>query len=207
MKTYEQILREKYFFVYNEMKTANDKEATELKDLLTVHIAMYLSSYGMYRGSSKIFKYFNYKVHEGITEIVLKEEHNFLYDLNHDNFDDKTLKHIYKLYQEIWQEYEKKFTLINHKEDNGIPTKTLVTKIILGIFGCMPAYDSYVEEELKLLEIKHSISNEKKFFESMKEILEHFKDCELEADKKYPYMKKIDMNLFMIGKVRRNKNK
>jgi len=104
----------------------NDNLDNEVKAL---HLAGYLCSWGMYRGSSKLLSEHNYMIFKDLVLILneymdLRKE--FLLESDYDRF----LELVRKI---------KEFL-----DNKGITsTDTLITKIILGVYGCFPALDEY----------------------------------------------------------------
>lgn len=73
-------------------------------------------------------------------------------------------------------------------------------KIILRVFGCMLAYDTYVSEQLKKMNISSKLNSQNNFIKSIKEICKFFyEEIKNSKYKEYSYMKKVDMSLFIIG--------
>ena len=86
------------------------------------------------------------------------------------------------------------------------PSDTLVTKIMLGVFANIPAYDQYFRKSLKLHSVnKKSLLKIKKFYEEDKETFDSIKIRTFdfltakETDIIYPKAKLIDMCGFMDG--------
>ena len=201
-------------------------------DYLALHLAFYLASWGMYRGSSFLLQY-DYKIHERAVEHILNPEYEKLWDITIENIDklDKEeikskLASVTEQLMEVYNKYKstaiKKISQGDGKLDERDKeleeniTDTLVTKILLGTFGCVPAYDRYVVSALKRIGIKetkfikkHKL-NEKAFdaiwefcIESkttLKEVYNSFKKLpEGLNHKKYPIMKILDISLWQYG--------
>ena len=111
------------FFKSNKIKILKDEN---LLDLASLNLAFYLASWGMYRGSSNLL-WNDYKIHKTLIKNLLEKCDN-LYKTNV-QFDD-----IKPAYDEIKKYYG---------EHNITPTDTLITKVLMGIFGCVPAYDNF----------------------------------------------------------------
>lgn len=114
---------------YNYFKL-NRKDTTKT-DLLCLHLAWYLASWGMLRGSAGLINY-DYLVHKDFVTKISEEKYDSLYDfsLNEDLIFDAV-----QLINECYPESISK-------------TDTLITKILLGVFGCVPAYDRYFKSAL-----------------------------------------------------------
>ena len=102
----------------------------ELPDVLALHLGFYLASWGMYRGSSKLLQK-DYKIHKNAVTIILSHYH--LRDIVINNLlpEIKSVEHVIKDLSHFYS--EEKIT----------PTDTLISKIILGTLGCLPAFDRY----------------------------------------------------------------
>lgn len=62
--------------------------------------------------------------------------------------------------KDILKSYIDNIVLVNNKRANINVTDTLITKIILGTFGCVPAYDMYFLKGLKYNGFKSRRFNE-----------------------------------------------
>lgn len=206
-------------------KEITESNKKEIFDYLALHLGFYLASWGMYRGSSFLLQY-DYKIHEKAVEIILKPEYNKLWDITLENIDklDKeeiksNLASVIEQLMEVYNKYKtiaiEKILQGNVKLEENI-TDTLVTKILLGTFGCVPAYDRYVVSALKRIGIKetkfikkHKL-NEKAFDEvwefcvksktTLKEVYNSFENLPRGLNhKKYPIMKILDISLWQYG--------
>lgn len=126
-------------FCHKAFHPSSGKDA----DYLALQLAAYLASWGMYRGSSGLFRT-NYTVHAGAVDIIL-EFRSKLYMQNEDDL--FTLSQIEQMMQlkELLKSHYKGIQV--NWSDKGLksisPTDTLLSKIILGSLGCVPAYDTY----------------------------------------------------------------
>lgn len=166
------------------------------EDLACLHLSFYLASWGMYRGSSFLLQK-DYLIHKEVVQKILKYKYLQNIDLNTISKIDKEFKDIF-----ILSTFIKKSSLYNHKV-----TDTLLTKILLGTLGCVPAYDRYFLNTLKIKKISPSTKfSEKNLFELI-ELFRNEKDTfiKLQLDIKiktgfnYPIMKLIDMYFFILG--------
>jgi hypothetical protein len=93
----------------------------------------YLSSWGMIRGSSKLLQKSPAYLKILIDNFISKNENKDLWDIDVDKYTDdeikERLKDTYKKIKEILKDVK--------------PTKTLITKIMLGVYGNVPAFDKY----------------------------------------------------------------
>jgi hypothetical protein len=104
-------------------------------------LCFYLASWGMFRGSSFILRksavYFKPLI-EYIDKLAKKDQS--LWDIDVDKYDDENIKKILDARDEI------KKCIIREREH---ADKTLTGKIMLGVFGCIPAFDRYFCDTLK----------------------------------------------------------
>ena len=150
-------------------------------DYLALHLAFYLASWGMYRGSTTLLKK-DYKVHYKVVELIkpiaLKREAI------------KSLVEIQGLMDNIVQEYSK----VGIKA-----SKTLQTKVLLGTLGCFPALDRFFIDGWNI-EFESSPTNEKIFNFALENISE-IEDCQKTVNRNmiYPPMKIVDMYFWQKG--------
>ena len=85
-------------------------------------------------------------------------------------------------------------------------TDTLLSKIMLGTLGCVPAYDRYFIDGLKEMRMEHTGFNEASLNElfifideNQKEIIQAQKLIHSKTQRHYPQMKILDMYFWQIG--------
>ncbi len=160
--------------------------------LLSLHLGFYLASWGMYRGSSKLLQK-DYLVHEGGVEILKafsslrcsKTREITVHDIDT----------ILQLISELKAYYKSVLGVL--------PSNTLISKIILGTLGCLPAFDRYFCDGVKEQE-KDFRSLTKKSLLLLFEYMENRKDDINKIRKQhseiyYPNMKLVDMYFWQIG--------
>lgn len=115
-----------------------------------LHLGFYLASFGMYRNQallncdSSVFKYLIINLFSVPREHFY--EHNYLC----------SLKEIQQLSNAV------KTSLQKSLEEDEIYTNcsnTLITKILMGIFGCVPAYDTYFSKSIRKLACEGKAKN------------------------------------------------
>ena len=174
-------------------------------DYLSLHLAFYLASWGMYRGSSFLLQK-DYKVLSPIVKKVLKPEYDCLFgvacaDLREPEVQDsleKLRKFIAKQFRPIRDE-------VAGREVASPVSPVLITKILMGTLGCVPAYDRFFEEGARHLGLEKKSYNEVSLLE-LADIYEEHNDRLEEArrgmrteDLVYPQMKILDMGFWQIG--------
>jgi hypothetical protein len=115
-------------YCYKYFKTTKDLTNDIEKSCLT--LGFYLASWGMFRGSSFLLQK-SAKHFQSTIEYIATLDKS-VWDIDVDNYDKKNIHAIIKIYDDI------KALLIN----NGNAHLTLITKIQLGIFGFIPAFDT-----------------------------------------------------------------
>lgn len=172
------------FRVFSDTKEINGESI----DYLSLHLAFYLASWGMLRGSSDLLQK-DYKIHIPIVEIILSEKAQSLKKMWIGQSD---IAPINDLLHNIKDEYK---TL----EVNA--TEILLTKTLLGTLGCTPAFDRYFREGWKdVVGRDFSIENVVEFASNHKEQIEVCQKLVEENIKmKYPSMKIIDMYFWQHG--------
>ena len=130
------------------------------RDLLTLYLYSYLASWGMLRNSFLMQK--DYKFSQPVVDILCKDKYDCLLDYN--PFTDEgqaNARLIVELAREItsyyigqtyFEEGSRRLIKIDSVSD------TLVTKILLGTFGCSVAYDTYVKKGLSHHQLTQRLS-------------------------------------------------
>ncbi len=110
---------------------------------MSLQLAFYLASWGMYRGSLFLLQK-DYKVHIPVVKELLNEKYDVLAGIDCIGFKDDSNQ---KLLQDINSFLEQYYDKIRHKvkeqELKNQLSFTLITKILMGTLGCVPAYDRY----------------------------------------------------------------
>ncbi|MCF8373416.1 MAG: hypothetical protein K9H64_17490 [Bacteroidales bacterium] len=189
-------------YCYNYFRTTNDLTKDIEKSCLV--LGFYLASWGMFRGSSfllqKSVKHFEPAI------LCIATFDKSVWEIDVDCYDDNNIQTIIKIYKNI------KICLINNNNSD----LTLITKILLGVFGFIPAFDNNFcvafraisdgQCGFRKLNIK-SLSFIKAFYESNKNTIDRLSSETYTTDfitgKKttinYPKAKIIDMYGFTAG--------
>ena len=174
-------------------------------DYLSLHLAFYLASWGMYRGSCFIFQK-DYKVHTPIVEKVLKPEYDCLLGLAcTDVRNDDVWEQLKNLSDFIAAHFQPIRDEVAGREVVSSVSPVLITKILMGTLGCVPAYDRFFEEGAKYLGLEKKSYNKDSLLE-LADIYEAHNDRLEEArrgmqceDLTYPQMKLLDMGFWQVG--------
>ena len=174
-------------------------------DYLSLHLAFYLASWGMYRGSSFLLQK-DYKVLLPVVEEILKPEYDCLFGLAcTDVRNDDVRAQLKELYKSIAAHFDPiREQVAGHKVETPV-SQVLITKILLGTLGCVPAYDRFFGIGAKYLGLekdtyqKKSLRELADFYEAHNDRLEEARrgmQCE---DMTYPQMKLLDMGFWQVG--------
>ncbi len=210
-------------YCYESFKSSfsklNDLEESDFL-CLSLQLAFYLASWGMYRGSSFLLQ-FDYKIHLETVKLILQNKYTHLLGYNWDKkstnyssnldllFGDKGLAESIK---EIYKPFRGKVE--KNGETKQDISDILVTKILLGTLGCVPAYDEMLKRAIKFGKEE---CNENKFIQrfgkrSFEALIDFYarENTKLEEKRKtlalkdfpeieYPQMKLLDMGLWQLG--------
>lgn len=166
-------------------------------DYLALHLAFYLASWGMYRGSSFLLQK-DYKVHIPIVRIIQEQKYDPLFGISAEELCKKSnLTLLDDVGTRIRNCYAEETPAFDGAMNNA--TDTLVTKILLGTLGCVPAYDRYYTHSVKKHHISSGMYNRNSVYRVAKfycENSDEFEKSRHELSKcgiEYPPMKLMDM--------------
>lgn len=182
---------------YNAFSENRNKTDAKTVDYLALHLAFYLASWGMYRGSSFLLQK-DYKVHIPVIHIIQEEKYNALFGISAvDLCKEENLLLLDEISKRIKGAYADEMPSregsVNHA------TETLVTKILLGTLGCVPAYDRYYIYGVKKYKISSgqynamSVSNVAKYYCDNEDEFERLRMELSKCGTEYPPMKLMDM--------------
>ena len=189
-------------YCYNYFQTTDDLTKDVERSCLT--LGFYLASWGMFRGSSFLLQ--KSVKHFEPTIFYISKLDRSVWKIDVDNYDDQNIQTIISTYNGI-----KERLIINGNAD-----LTLVTKIMLGIFGFIPAFDSYFGKTFRAIVSgqcgfrrvnKKSLTLIKNFYEANKLVIDNLSSQTLTTDFatgnktkiNYPKAKIIDMYGFIFS--------
>lgn len=190
-------------YCYNYFRMTNDYTQDVEKSCLV--LGFYLASWGMYRGSSFLLQ--NSVKHFEPTIRYIAKLDKSVWEIDVDNYNEKKIQTIIEIYKDI-----KNLLILDENSD-----LTLITKILLGVFGFIPAFDNYFCSSFREISAGQcgfrsvnikSLSLIKSFYESNKETIDKLSDetytkdfiTEQKTTVHYPKAKIIDMYGFQLGK-------
>lgn len=113
----------------------NRNHLTENIEVGCMYLWGYLASWGMLRGSSVLLQDNSPASLKGLLSLFANNKDNRVWDLDLQNYSKPdAIDEIIGMYNSIESELKKIMEQ---------PSVTLITKIMLGVFGCVPAYDGY----------------------------------------------------------------
>ncbi|MDU5164670.1 MAG: hypothetical protein E6212_09070 [Actinomyces sp.] len=175
-------------------------------DYLSLHLAFYLASWGMYRGSSFLLQK-DYKVLVPIVEKILKPEYDCLFGLAcTDLRNDDIRAQLKKLYDYIADYHFRPIRdKVAGREVTTPVSPVLITKILMGTLGCVPAYDRFFQDGVATYKVttqeysRNSLLKLVDFYEEYNDRLEEARRGMRVGDLIYPQMKLLDMGFWQIG--------
>lgn len=173
-------------------------------DYLSLQLAYYLASWGMLRGSSFLL-WKDYKIHIPMVKEMLKPEYDCLQGVECHAFLQKEIQVAWqKLNTTLADYYESVRKSINDDVKKGI-SSVLLSKILLGVLACVPAYDRFFMSAVKEYKVASSIYG----LNSLVSLSEFYSIYHNELEKlrktlafdgiPYPQMKLLDMGFWQLG--------
>lgn len=174
-------------------------------DYLSLHLAFYLASWGMYRGSCFLLQK-DYKVLSPVVEKILKPEYDCLFGVAcTDVRNDDVWAQLKELSDYISDYFDPIRKEVAGREIASSVSPVLITKILMGTLGCVPAYDTFFGIGAKQLGLKEKTYNKNSLLELADFYEEHNDRLEearlgMQTDELiYPQMKLLDMGFWQIG--------
>lgn len=190
---------------YSYFQTLSSSPTDREIDLGALHLAFYLASWGMYRGSTFLLQK-DYRVHIPIIRLLFEKSFASLWNCsNIEVFDDQCADLIVELSESITANYREIIKSVDGTPRDVTASDTLTTKIMLGTLGCVPAYDRYVYSGLSRLGLKPYIFGRNGLRRLFTYCREHSSELQsivimTQSGKlRYPPMKLMDMYLWRLG--------
>lgn len=183
-----------YFYSFYKQNGLHELANGENLQMSCLHLGFYLASWGMMRGSSFLLEKSigNYK---NLIKVISEMDPK-LWEIDVNNYNEENIELLLNCKKQIFEAFGKDYK----------PTDTLITKIMLGVFANIPAFDQYVRKSLKVNELNEkSIWKIKDFYEGNKKEIDSFEiktfdflTCN-ETNIVYTRAKLVDMCGFMDG--------
>jgi hypothetical protein len=205
-----------WWYCYQAFSEAFAHPGTEDRNYLTLSLAFYLASWGMYRGSSFLLQH-DYQVHRIVVDYLLDDPSpRILWASSQNQVDFYSQSNNVNTLIDTCTKLE---TLYKMNDPKASVTATLASKVLMGTLGCTPAYDKYVVESIKEAGfinspvrkdgnfefIRQSISNISKFYFDN---VQTFQKVKMKPQGfYYPPMKIMDMVLWRMSFRKREAEK
>ena len=189
------------YCVFRDARTDSSPDC----DYLSLHLAFYLASWGMYRGSSFLLQK-DYKVLVPIVEEILKPEYDCLFGVACVGLrDPKVQERLKELCDDIAEHFRPIRNEVAGREVASSVSPVLITKILMGTLGCAPAYDRFFQDGVATYKVTTQEYSPKSvlklvdFYEEHNDRLEEARRGMRTDDLVYPQMKLLDMGFWQIG--------
>ena len=173
-------------------------------DLMCLHLAWYLASWGMLRGGSFLLQK-DYRIHWPIVKLLVSKEYHELYDCPIEKLSDPMVcAKIIELSEKMVELY-KGLTIDLGDGEGRNASDTLITKILLGTIGCTPAYDRYFKCGLALSDVAQQRYGQRSMMQLVGYYMDNYAEFEsfreeISRDRvAYTPMKILDMCFWQIG--------
>ena len=201
-----------YFQSFHKSNTTSEIAAKQNIEFSVLQLAYYLASWGMFRGSTALLRHSSHALKSVVEFVAAAPEKYWKIDI--DNYD-VAINDLTTLYLEIGSKIH--IPLVKDGKDKAQEaTAILVTKILLGVFGCTPAMDEFFmtgigKSNLAYLNYQDAIDKVKiiwqdlfDFYQKHKSVIDNKTITSLQFDGSkslflYPKAKVIDMLFFEKG--------
>ncbi len=174
-------------------------------DYLSLQLAFYLASWGMYRGSSFLLQK-DYRIHIPIVEEILTPQYDCLFGIECIALEKQEVQDSLKKLESTIERYYGEI----RRDIKGAHLKSrlstaLITKILMGTLGCVPAYDKYFIAGIKRQRVTTGYYNVASllglvdFYRYNHDKLEAMRKHLTAYDLLYPQMKLLDVGFWLIG--------
>lgn len=179
---------------YNAFKKyRHDKDKTEF---LCMHLSCFMASWGMLR-NSKLIEY-DYFIHKDFVIEISNSKYDRLYDNSFENND--LIKELVDLINKLYL-----YKIKTRITEGDSLSDTFVTKILLGVFGCVPAFDRYFVKAVSHYKVcsqsfnERSLNNLYSYYNLYFEEFENLRKQIEDEGVYYTPMKLIDMCFWQLG--------
>ncbi len=180
-----------FFFEQRHTAALADKEQLPISCL---QLGFYLASWGMLRGSSFLLSK-SVKVYEDVIKVIA-HANPIWWTIDVDSYTPSNIDHLLECYRMIGAAFGSKYT----------PSDTLITKIMLGVFGNVPAFDSYFRYGFGVNTFgRNSLVKVGHFYEHQAPLIEKYRIQTLDVvtgqhtTRRYTRAKVMDMIFFIEG--------
>ena len=190
--------------VFNDAHNSQNID-DEYIDYLCLHLAFYLASWGMYRGSSFLLQR-DYKVHKDAIKVILDNKYNYLWGIPINDYKQEYNQELlFDITNKLKEIYNKIRLSVKEKMPKNELSDTLVTKILMGTYGCVPAYDRYFISGIRNEKVASGNFNKRSILELVDFYNKYYDDFETARKQmavfgmEYPQTKILDSCFWQIG--------
>lgn len=173
-----------------------------------LQLGYYLASWGMFRASSQMLR--RSSKHLAPLVSVLANDLGYLWGLDVDGYDTETIPKLREaeiaVRRALRDAPDVEATLEGHGLKGLVASETLTTKILLGVFGCVPAFDTYFRRGFEVATFgPKSLFKIREFYDANAPVLDAFHIPTVDftsgeaTDLLYPKAKLVDMIFFVAG--------
>lgn len=173
-----------------------------------LQLGFYLASWGMLRGSSAML--WRSSKHLAPLVDVIADDLDYLWDLDVDGYNAETIPKLREAERAVRRALRDAPEVETSLEGNGVKdvvaSEILTTKILLGVFGCVPAFDTYFRLGFRVSTFgPKALWKVKEFYDANAEVLNSFHVPTVDfasgepTDVNYPKAKLIDVVFFVEG--------
>ena len=128
-------------------------------DYLSLQLVFYLASWGMYRGSSFLLQK-DYRIHIPVVKELLNPKYDPLAGIEYVEYRKPVMQNLLKDINTYFESYYNEVRLqVKEAEPKNKLSDTLITKVLMGTLGCVPAYDRYFIVGLKDQKVSTGLYN------------------------------------------------
>lgn len=183
-------------YCFNHFQSHRDELASPSgMQLSCLHLGFYLASWGMLRGSSALLTR-SIKHYAPVIEVIASADSS-IWEIDAHTYTDEAIRTLMETASKL------RLALCEGASD------ILVTKIMLGVFGCVPAFDTYFKKGFEVATFgRKSLLKVAKFYQANSKIIEKYRVPTLDFASgkgttwKYTRAKVIDMIFFVEGATR-----
>lgn len=156
-----------YFQRFRDCSATGTLADPEHREASCLQLGYYLASWGMLRGSTTLHTK-SYRFFEPVIETIAEEPPS-LWSIDADVYTEENISALIELRERLAT------ALMARPEfDRAVraPTDTLVTKVMLGVFGSVPAFDTYFVRGFRTVSTRR-VSFSRQFLEAVGDFYEH----------------------------------
>jgi len=181
-----------HFQSYRELGGPGELASSQGMELSCLHLAFFLASWGMLRGSADLLKG-SIKHYAPLIEVIASARPN-IWEIDAHAYTDEGIDRLLQIASQL------RTALPEGASD------ILVTKIMLGVFGCVPAFDTYFKKGFRVSTFgRRSLRKIGRFYQENAEVIDRHRVPTLDfasdakTTRKYTRAKVIDMIFFVEG--------